>query len=117
MTTDNKAATILTADTVPEYLAKNSEKIAFFAPDAKLTAKPILGGNVNYAFQVVEEDSEKCIFVKQAPEFVAIFGPDGLPLTSARMQQEIALFDEWRVILGTDLSSKYLPKIYLFDSK
>lgn len=111
------AATILTADTVTDYLVKNSEKIGYFDVGAKLTAKPILGGNVNYAFQVVEEGSDKCIFVKQAPEFVAIFGPDGLPLTSARMKQEIAVFDEWREILGTDLSSKYLPKIYLFDTE
>lgn len=29
------------------------------------------------------------IFVKQAPEFVAVFGPDGFPLTSKRMQQEL----------------------------
>jgi hypothetical protein len=34
----------------------------------------------------VNKDS---IFVKQAPEFVAVFGPDGFPLTSARMQQEM----------------------------
>ena len=39
-------------------------------------------------FQATDAESGKSVFVKQAPEFVAIFGPDGLPLTSARMQQE-----------------------------
>jgi len=110
-------ATILTEETVPQYLSDNAKEIGVFSPDAKLTASAILGGNVNYAFCATEEGTGKKIFVKQAPEFVAIFGPDGLPLTSARMKQEIAVFDEWKAILGPELSSKYLPNIYLFDSK
>ncbi len=111
------AATILTAETVPQYLADNSEKIGVFAKDAKITAKAILGGNVNYAFCATEESSGRTIFVKQAPEFVAVFGPDGLPLTSARMKQEIAVFEEWKGLLGEEDCSKYLPTIYLFDSE
>ena len=110
-------STILIEESVPQYLAENAEKIGVFSSDAKLTAKAILGGNVNYAFCATEESTGKKIFVKQAPEFVAIFGPDGLPLSSARMKQEIAVFDEWRTILGPELCSKYLPNIYLFDSK
>ena len=110
-------ATILTEETVPQYLSDNAKEIGVFSPDAKLTAKAILGGNVNYAFCATEEGTGKKIFIKQAPEFVAIFGPDGLPLTSARMKQEIAVFDEWKTILGPELCSKYLPNIYLFDSK
>ena len=41
--------------------------------------------------QATDAESGESVFVKQAPEFVAIFGPDGLPLTSARMQQEHTL--------------------------
>ncbi len=111
------AATILTAETVPQYLADNSEKIGVFAKDAEITAKAILGGNVNYAFCATEESTGKTIFVKQAPEFVAVFGPDGLPLTSERMKQEIAVFDEWKGLLGEEDCEKYLPEIYLFDSE
>ncbi len=110
-------ATILTEETLPQYLAEHAAEIGVFAPDAKLTAKAILGGNVNYAFCATEQGTNKTIFVKQAPEFVAIFGPDGLPLTSARMKQEIAVFEEWKTLLGPELCAKYLPNIYLFDSK
>jgi 5-methylthioribose kinase len=110
-------ATILTEETVPQYLAEHAAEIGVFAPDAKLTAKAILGGNVNYAFCATEQGTNKTIFVKQAPEFVAIFGPDGLKLTSARMKQEIAVFEEWKTLLGPELCAKYLPNIYLFDTK
>ncbi len=110
-------ATILTEETVPQYLAERANEIGIFAPDAKLTAKAILGGNVNYAFCATEEGTNKTIFVKQAPEFVAVFGPDGLPLTSSRMKQEIAVFEEWKNLLGPELCAKYLPNIYLFDSE
>jgi 5-methylthioribose kinase len=110
------AASILTEETVPEYLSRHVKEIGVFAPDAKLSCKSILGGNVNYAFRIVDEDDEtKSVFLKQAPEFVAIFGPDGLPLTSERMNQEIAAYDEWRDILGSE--TKFLPKIYFFDTK
>ena len=110
-------ATILTEETVPQYLTKHAAKIGVFSTDAKLTAKAILGGNVNYAFCVTCEVSKKTIFVKQAPEFVAIFGPDGFALTSDRMKQEIAVFEEWKTMLGTELCAKFLPNIYLFDSE
>ncbi|KAL3919766.1 MAG: hypothetical protein SGILL_003591, partial [Bacillariaceae sp.] len=52
-----------------------------------------------------------------APEFVAIFGPDGFPLTSERMQREMDVYQEWKILLGEELSSKYLPEIYYFDKK
>ena len=38
--------------------------------------------------QATDAESGESVFVKQAPEFVAIFGPDGVPLTSDRMQKE-----------------------------
>ena len=113
----NIAPSILTADTVPAYLTERSEEIGFFSAGAKLIASPILGGNVNYAFQVIEEGTDKSIFVKQAPEFVAVFGPDGYPLTSQRMQKEIDVYNEWRDILGETLEKRYLPRVYLFDGK
>lgn len=108
---------ILTAETVPQYLNEHAEEIGVFPPNANLTANAILGGNVNYAFCATEVGTNKKIFVKQAPEFVAIFGPDGLPLTSARMKQEIAVFEEWKGILGPELCAKYLPNIYKFDTE
>ena len=48
-----------------------------FKDDATLTAKPIIGGNMNYAWEVT--DGEQSIFVKQAPEFVAVGGAGASP--------------------------------------
>ena len=57
------------------------------------------------------------MFVKQAPEYVAVFGPDGLPLTSARIQMEVSILKEWKAIIGDDAEEKYIPKLYYFDNK
>eukprot|EP00551_Chaetoceros_affinis_P002600 CAMPEP_0203637110 /NCGR_PEP_ID=MMETSP0088-20131115/3495_1 /ASSEMBLY_ACC=CAM_ASM_001087 /TAXON_ID=426623 /ORGANISM="Chaetoceros affinis, Strain CCMP159" /LENGTH=391 /DNA_ID=CAMNT_0050491423 /DNA_START=98 /DNA_END=1273 /DNA_ORIENTATION=- len=113
-TNDTTAASILTEESVPGYLKDHATEIDVFSPDATITAKSILGGNINYAFRAVQADGTKAIFLKQAPEFIAFFGPD-LPLTSERMKQEIAVYNEWRDILGSE--TKYLPKIYHFDTK
>lgn len=86
-----------------------------FPPDATLTAEAIQGGNVNFAFCVRSSDG-KAVFVKQAPEYVAVFGPDGLPLTSARIQKEVAIINEWTTILG-DEADKYIPRMYYFDDE
>ncbi len=47
---------------------------------------------------------------------MAIFGPDGFPLTSERMQREMDVYAEWKALLGEELAAKYLPEIYYFDS-
>jgi len=108
---------ILTAESVPQYITDHASDINIFPTGATLTAKAILGGNVNYAFYVTDETGESSVFLKQAPEFVAIFGPDGLPLTSERMKREMDVYDEWKAILGEELRGKYLPNIYKFDCK
>ena len=111
---------ILTADTVPQYLEERVTELSAVIgskddlKDVKVSA--IQGGNVNYAFCITLQ-SGKTIFLKQAPEFVAIFGPDGFPLTSERMQREMDVYAEWRTQLGEELASKYLPTIYYFDSE
>ena len=76
----------------------------------------IQGGNVNYAFCITLKGG-KTIFLKQAPEFVAIFGPDGYPLTSERMQREMDVYAKWKTQLGDVLAAEYLPEIYYFDSE
>ena len=83
-----------------------------------VTVSAIQGGNVNYAFCVrLPGLDNRAIFLKQAPEFVAIFGPDGFPLTSERMQREMDVYSEWKGLLGETLDKKYLPEIYYFDSE
>ena len=115
---------ILTAETVPQYLLDSATKDAGLQKvlegitnASQINVKPILGGNVNYAFCIEFPNNNKPIFLKQAPEFVAIFGPDGYPLTSERMQREMNVYDEWKTMLGSPLASKYLPDIYYFDSE
>lgn len=112
---NNKTSRILTAETVPVYLAERADEIGVFKADAPLTAKAIAGGNVNYAFCVTNTETGRTLFVKQAPEYVAIFGPDGFPLTSQRMQQEYDVYQQWMSVLGPDLSARYLPKIFYLD--
>lgn len=104
-------AKILTAETVPAYLEGHQEKLGVSKGVWKATT--IQGGNVNYAFCVTNES--QTVFLKQAPEFVAIFGPNGFPLTSQRMQQEMDVYEEWKSLLGDELAAKYLPNIYFFD--
>ena len=116
------ASQILTAETVPAYIMERLDQFGdavagLIEKDDTLTATAIAGGNVNYAFCVKSSKTGKTIFVKQAPEFVAIFGPDGFPLTSERMQQEMDVYAEWKTLLGDALGKKYLPQIYFFDSK
>lgn len=116
--TDGQTTNILTEATLPAYLVKNKSFISVL-PDAieesNITAKVITGGNVNYAFQVTGP-SGLTVFVKQAPEFVAIFGPDGYPLTSERMKKEMDVYQEWKNILAASGDDKvFLPEIYFFD--
>lgn len=117
------AGQILTAETLPAYLKTNWEMLGL---EAKLgtvdclegcSVDAIQGGNVNYAFCLCLGGEQRKVFVKQAPEFVAIFGPDGFPLTSERMQREMDVYSEYKAILGDDLSKTYLPEIYAFDKK
>lgn len=120
-------AQILTAETVPQYLKDHWDaegglgaKLGGTAEESLegVTVSAIQGGNVNYAFCIrLPALDNKAIFLKQAPEFVAIFGPDGFPLTSERMQREMDVYSEWKGLLGETLDKKYLPDIFYFDKK
>lgn len=115
--TEPAAAPILTKESIPAYLGDrlNALKGVIDSPDEIVEVFPIQGGNVNYAFGITLEDGMK-LFLKQAPEFVAIFGPDGFPLTSQRMQREMDVYSEWQDMLQGEVS-ELLPDIYYFDSK
>jgi 5-methylthioribose kinase len=83
MTTVSTETLVLNEESIPSYLAERADAIGVLPPNAILTAKPITGGNVNFAFCVsntVENGSNSpdvrtAVFVKQAPEYVTIFGP------------------------------------------
>jgi hypothetical protein len=95
-------------------------KLGITKEDTILTATAILGSNVNSAFCVTwthttttmpSTTTATTIFVKQAPKFVAIFGPHGFPLTSDQMQKEMNVYSEWKKLLGKSLAQQYLPEI------
>lgn len=129
------SAAILTVTTIPQYIKERWEDLrgilGFGDSDVDLLdcrVSVIAGGNVNYAFGLTITTSSsassssssdhvqtKELFLKQAPEFVAIFGPDGFPLTSQRMQLEMDVYDEWKKLLEPGLATQYLPTIYYFD--
>eukprot|EP00536_Pseudo-nitzschia_multiseries_P003107 jgi/Psemu1/322873/estExt_fgenesh1_pg.C_440016 len=121
------AGQILTAETLPSYLKEQWDELGLGSSlDCKIPGEQALegivvsaiqGGNVNYAFFVDLPVISRKVFVKQAPEFVAIFGPDGFPLTSERMQREMDVYSEWKKLMGKEASETYLPEIYGFDKK
>lgn len=111
------AAEILTVETIPAYLSSRLDKLKGVIDSVEgIEVSTIMGGNVNYAF-FIKLGNGSTVFLKQAPEFVAIFGPDGYPLTSERMQREMDVYNEWKTILGEELNKKYLPEIHYFDSE
>jgi 5-methylthioribose kinase len=111
------AAQILTTETIPKYLEDRLDELKGVIDTVEgVKVEAIQGGNVNYAFCITLGNG-KTVFLKQAPEFVAIFGPDGFPLSSERMQREMDVYSEWKTQLGEDLASKYLPEIHYFDSE
>ena len=98
---------LLTVDSVADYVSKHAAQINVFPADAELTAEAIQGGNVNFAF-CVRSSCGKSVFVKQAPEYVAVFGPDGLPLTSTRIQKEVSILVSRNCITALIISPNIL---------
>jgi len=109
---------LLTVETVAAYAAKQLEALGAESPfpqGAELTAREITGGNLNYAF-CVEAKGGPSVFVKQAPDFIKFLGPEA-KLHRERMELEVAAYKEWAAALGEQVSARYLPKIYAFDTE
>jgi len=82
------------------------------------------GGNMNYSYLVVHTKTNIHLFVKQAPNYVAVLGPNILPLSNQRMDYEYQAYTEWTSLFNKDSSfssspssSKYVPIMYHFDSE
>lgn len=106
-------AAVLTVDTVTEFVAKHVDKVGFFTAVSKLSATEIEGGNLNYAF-CVRDETGKAVFVKQAPDFIKVFGPEA-KLHRERLELEVSLYNEWVSMLGEKTAAEYLPNIYFCD--
>lgn len=106
---------LLTVETVPAFVKEKLSGIAD-APvnvSSQLTAKEIHGGNLNYTFQVTD-DAGGSVFVKQAPDFIKVLGPEA-KLARERIKLERKVYQEWEAELGPTTSAKYFPKIFAFD--
>lgn len=106
---------LLTEETVGAFVAKQLAAGEVFHADAVLTAEEINGGNLNYAFRV-KDGGGRSVFVKQAPGFVKVFGPDAA-LHRERMDLEILAYKEWQAALGDNVSSHFLPNLFRYDSE
>lgn len=107
---------LLSVETVVEYTANQLLALGADNPFPRgsiLTAHEIEGGNVNFAF-CVKAESGQCVFVKQAPDFVKVFGPD-FKLSRERMVLEVSVYSEWESQLSKDVVANFLPRIYTFD--
>lgn len=90
---------------VGEYV---KEKLHFFDIDAKLEAKEIGDGNLNYVFRVKDTESGKSIVVKQAGEALRISKDMKISTDRGRIEAKI-LQTQNRYAPGL------VPKVYLYD--
>lgn len=107
---------LLTSETVIEFA---QQQLAPLGPDSPLattvswTAHEIEGGNLNYAF-CVRDNSGGSVFVKQAPDFIKVFGKDA-KLSRERMRLEVSVYKKWELTVGEEVAASFLPRIYAFD--
>eukprot|EP00435_Cladocopium_sp_Y103_P015406 s1106_g3.t1 len=121
----HQAMALLTLDTVCQYVKTQLRDeasvprqqapldVSYLAPDAgsqELHASEVTGGNLNYAFVV--RDDKNAVFVKQAPDYIKVIGPEA-QLTRERMRLEVMVYQEW-VHRGAEIS-RYIPRIWKFD--
>eukprot|EP00434_Breviolum_minutum_P028256 symbB.v1.2.024996.t1/scaffold2402.1/size80084/3 len=91
---------------------KDQLKGAPLDSSSPLRAAEITGGNLNYAFVV--QDDKAAVFVKQAPDYIKVIGPEA-QLTRERMRLEVQVYGEW--MQAGDEMSRFLPKIWMFDEE
>ncbi|OLQ09712.1 Methylthioribose kinase [Symbiodinium microadriaticum] len=106
------APSLLTVDTVCSYVSAHLAGIpdAPLSAGSTLTADEVQGGNLNYAF-AVRDASGKGVFVKQAPDYIKVLGPDAA-LTRERMRLEVQVYSEWTRSPG---AAAYFPRVWKFD--
>lgn len=96
---------LMKAEDTVDYV---TEKIDFFDKDAKLTAKEIGDGNLNYVFKVVDENTGKSIIIKQAGEVTRISEDMKLSVDRGRIEASV-------LSLQGSLAPGLVPEVYLYD--
>ncbi len=88
-----------------------------------ISAERLTGGNLNFAFAItVELDigwgtarTEQMFFLKQAPPYIAIFGPEGVPLTQNRIRVEHAAYCTFAKCLKGTTVERAVPAVRYYD--
>ncbi|MCT8977942.1 S-methyl-5-thioribose kinase [Clostridium sp. CX1] len=96
---------LMKTEDVGEYV---QEKLHYFEDDAKLEAKEIGDGNINYVFRVKDTKSGKSIVVKQAAEQLRISKEMKLSTDRGRIEAKILQLQE-------SYAPGLVPKVYLYD--
>ncbi len=96
---------LMKTEDVTEYV---KEKLDIFAPDAKLSAKEIGDGNLNYVFRVWEEATGKSVIVKQAGEELRI--SKDFDISTDRNRIEVEMLQ-----LEAKLAPGLVASVYLYD--
>lgn len=84
-------------------------KLDIFEPGAKLEAKEIGDGNLNYVFKVTEPATGKSVIIKQAGESLRISADMHVSTDRNRIESEI-------LILQDKFAPGTVPKIYMYDT-
>lgn len=90
---------------VPDYVKEKG----YMSADARLCAKEIGDGNLNYVFRVVDEASGRSVIVKQAGEALRISAEMKVSTDRNRIESEI-LEIQWKYASGL------VPKIFGYDT-
>lgn len=84
-------------------------KLDIFSKDAKLEAKEIGDGNLNYVFKISEPATGKSVIIKQAGEALRISADMHVSTDRNRIESEILILQD-KYAPGT------VPKIYMYDT-
>ena len=83
------------------------EKLSFFDKGAKLSAKEIGDGNINYVFRIIDENTNKSLILKHA-DTAARSSSQYLDTDHNRIETEI-------LKLEGELAPGLVPKVYFYD--
>lgn len=85
------------------------QNLDLFQEDARLKAKEIGDGNINYVFKVWDESTEQSVIIKHADKLLRNTKERLLDVDRSRIEAEV-------LMLHNDLVAGLVPKVYKYDS-
>ncbi|MBR0399310.1 MAG: S-methyl-5-thioribose kinase [Mogibacterium sp.] len=96
------------AETVIEYVGKALPD--FFGGDAKLTARELSDGNINYVYRVEDEVSGKSLIVKHAEDTLRVNTSRHIGFERSRIECEV-------LKMHREYCPDLIPEVYLYDEE